>query len=157
MQQITTQKKTQTCISEVVLFCCQMQNLNEDPNCEKKISPEKLDKNSVSSCVCLHGDNQCTCKHWIVDSWQKSSFYNNNNDITFTVLSPGLSSSSFIQCAVVLVLVLLLRGGLCAHMFLHIILTQAQGTVPGAKSFMPWEVEGQGDLTQCLPGYLLLY
>lgn len=62
-------------------------------------------------------------------SWQKSSLWNTNKKNTFTVLSPGLSSGSFIQCAVVVEVLVMLRGGPCAHMLLHNVLTQAQGTV----------------------------
>lgn len=59
LQKFTTQKKTQTCISEaLLLLCCQMQTFDEDSNCGKKTSPDKLDESSLSSCVCLHEDNQ---------------------------------------------------------------------------------------------------
>lgn len=58
-------------------------------------SPEELDKNSVSSCVCLHGDSQWTCKYWIIESipdWLKIQ-----KKILSSLFCPVLS---FIQYAV---------------------------------------------------------
>lgn len=67
--------------------------------------PGKLDKKSVSSCVCLHENSQWTCKRWFVESLQKfgaenMKIYKKNQKLTyaFTVPCPGLISALFIQC-----------------------------------------------------------
>lgn len=54
----------------------------------------------VSSCVCLHGDDQWTCEHWVIDCGP-DSWITKWEEITHILPSSLLSAGSFLHHVVV--------------------------------------------------------
>lgn len=113
----TAETNSQTCI---VKLCCAAARCRNSARIQSEVMPllqVKLDKNSVSSCVCLHGSNQWRTGS-LTASCQRSRLYNVSRKKTHTHLS--ISSLVLWQYHV---------GDAEVDAFLLIIFNRAQGTV----------------------------